>query len=203
MKKKLALLLAALLLFGSAACGKTDTADDTQQEIQTEFNLPKCGLSYTIPDEWVEMENTNLIPASYVKVNGDIYAKIQYNYAPDENMEPLNDAESTIAVEELMTPIVEMLVVRTENLETDEVKEEMDFFKSVEKIGVKGDFQFFFLTDYADGIDHFSAEAQATFPCRMRKRCWMKQRKTANISTSFPIPLMATLSPPLFSMITI
>ena len=41
--------------------------------------------------------------------------------------------------------------------------EEMDFFKSVEKIGVKGDFQFFFLTDYADGIDHFSAEAQATF----------------------------------------
>lgn len=163
MKKKLASLLAALLLFGSAACGKTDTADDTQQEIQTEFNLPKCGLSYTIPDAWVEMENTNLIPASYVKVNGDIYAKIQYNYAPDENMEPLNDAESTIAVEELMTPIVEMLVVRTENLETDEVKEEMDFFKSVEKIGVKGDFQFFFLTDYADGIDHFSAEAQATF----------------------------------------
>ena len=73
-------------------------------------------------------------------MNGDIYAKIQYNYAPDENMEPLNDAESTIAVEELMTPIVEMLVVRTENLETDEVKEEMDFFKSVEKIGVKGDF---------------------------------------------------------------
>ena len=59
------------------------------------------------------------IPASYVKVNGDIYAKIQYNYAPDENMEPLNDAESTIAVEELMTPIVEMLVVRTENLETE------------------------------------------------------------------------------------
>ncbi len=32
-------------------------------------------LSYTIPDAWVEMENTNLIPASYVKVNGDIYAK--------------------------------------------------------------------------------------------------------------------------------
>ena len=163
MKKKLALLLAAVLLFGSAACGKTETADDTRQEIQTEFDLPKCGLSYTIPDAWVEMENTNLIPASYVKVKGDIYAKIQYNYAPDENMEPLNDAESTIAVEELMTPIVEMLVVRTENLETDEVKEEMGFFKSVEKIGVKGDFQFFFLTDYADGIDHFSKDAQATF----------------------------------------
>ena len=33
----------------------------------------------------------------------------------------------------------------------------------MEKIGVKGDFQFFFLTDYADGIDHFSTEAQATF----------------------------------------
>lgn len=39
----------------------------------------------------------------------------------------------------------------------------MDFFKVCGKIGVKGDFQFFFLTDYADGLDHFSAEAQATF----------------------------------------
>jgi len=64
MKKKLALLLAALLLFGSAACGKTDTADDTQQEIQTEFNLPKCGLSYTIPDAWVEIQTSSPRPMS-------------------------------------------------------------------------------------------------------------------------------------------
>lgn len=49
MKKKLALLLAALLLFGSAACGKTDTADDTQQEIQTEFNLPKAAFPTLSP----------------------------------------------------------------------------------------------------------------------------------------------------------
>ena len=37
-----------------------------------------------------------------------------------------------------MTPIVEMLVVRTENLETDEVKEEMDFFNERGKNRCKG-----------------------------------------------------------------
>lgn len=163
MKKKLALLLAMIMLFGAVGCGKDEPVEETQHEIQTEFTLAECGLSYTIPDAWVETENTNLIPASYVKADGEIYAKIQYNYAPDENMEALNDTESTVPVEELMTPIVELLVVKTENLETETVKDELALFNNVEEIGTEGDFHFYFMTDYTSGIDHFSKEAQETF----------------------------------------
>lgn len=162
MKKKLALLLAMMMLF-SAGCGKEEAPEQPQQEIQTEFRLEEAGLAYTIPDTWVETENVNLIPSSYVEVDGEIFAKIQYNYTPDENMDALNDPDSPIPVEELMTPIVEMLVVKAENLETSAVKEELALYNSVEELPAQENFRYYFLTDYATGIDHFSDEAKETF----------------------------------------
>ena len=162
MKKKLALLLAMMMLF-TAGCGKDEAAEQPQLEIQTDFEFAECGLAYTIPDEWVEMENSNLIPASTVSPNGEIYAKIRFNYTPDENMEELNNIDTSIPVEELMTPIAEFLVVKESNMETAAVIEELALFSSVEELPSQEAFHFYFLTDYAAGIDHFSDEAKATF----------------------------------------
>ena len=163
MKQKLTLLLAGILLF-SAGCGKEETPEEqTAQEIQTEFQLNQCGLAYTIPDAWTETENSNLIPISFVDAEGDIYAKIQYNYAPDENMASLNDLDSTVPVEELMTPLAEFLVVKEENLETEAVTAELALFDTCEELPQQENFHFYFLTDYATGIGHFSDEAQETF----------------------------------------
>jgi len=162
MKKKLALLL-AMMMFFSIGCGKEETPEQPQQEIQTEFRFAECGLAYTIPDEWVEMENSNLIPAPTVNPNSDIYAKICYNYAPDENLDELNNTESEIPVEKLMTPIMEILVVKAENLEKTAVKDEMALYNSVEELPAQENFRFYFMTDYASGIDHFSDGAKATY----------------------------------------
>lgn len=162
MKKTLSLLLAALFLF-AAGCGAETTEEPVEQEIQTEFRLEECGLAYTIPDTWVETANVNLIPATFVDPDGEIYAKIQYNYAPDENMDALNDPTSDIPVSELMTPIVEFLVVKDENLQADAVTEELALFDSVEELTQQEGYHFYFLTGYAVGIEHFSAEAAETF----------------------------------------
>ncbi|MDO4530784.1 MAG: TlpA disulfide reductase family protein [Bacillota bacterium] len=163
MKKKLALLLASMLLF-SAGCGKEEPVpEQPQTEIQTEFRFAECGLAYTIPDAWVEMENTNLIPSPTVTPDSEIYAKIRYNYAPDENLAALNDPASEVPVEELMTPLVELLVVKEEHLETETVQDALEAFSSVEELPAQEDFHFYYLTKPANGIDHFSEGARETF----------------------------------------
>lgn len=162
MKKKLTLLLAMMMAF-AAGCGKDESANQPQQEIQREFDLPECGLNYTIPEEWTELDNCNLIPISFVNLEGEIYGKIQYNYAPDESLADLNDPSSTVPLEELMTPIAEMLVVKEEHLDASEVKAEMFPFNSVEELPAQEGYHFFFMTDYADGIDHFSDDAQDVY----------------------------------------
>lgn len=163
MKKKLTLLLAAMMLF-CGGCGSKDTAEDIPaQEIQTEFYLEECGLSYTIPESWTTTENTNLIPSSYVDASNEIYARIQYHYAPNENLAELNNTDSETPIEELMTPLFELLVVKEENLETAAVQAEFALFNSKEELEQQENFHFYFLTDYADGIAHFSDEAQETF----------------------------------------
>lgn len=167
MKKKIALFLTLLLAVPSAGCGgaETPTAENTpeQQEVQTDIRLEQCGLAYAIPDEWAAMEDANLIPASFVDLEGDIYAEVKYNFVPSENMAALDDLDSDVPVEELMTPIAAFLVVREEKLETDAVQNELALYLSREELPEQEGFRFYFLTDYASGIGHFSEGAQETY----------------------------------------
>ncbi len=163
-KQTLVLLLMFTMLLPFSGCGKEETtAEQPTQEIQTEIHLEECGLAYTIPEAWATMENCNLIPSTSIDPNSEIYAKILYQYTPDENMDALNDITSDIPIEELMTPIVELLVVKEEYLDTEAVDTEFARFRKMEVLPAKKEFNFYLLTDYADGIDHFSKDAQAVY----------------------------------------
>ena len=165
MKKKIALFLTLLLAACPAGCGKEETPAPAAegQEVQTEIRLAECGLAYTIPEEWVTMEDANLIPASYVDLEGGIYAKIQYNFVPSENMAALDDPDSDIPVEELMTPVFTLLAAREDNLESEAVQDELALWRLQKELPAQEGFRYYYLTDYASGISHFSKDAQKIY----------------------------------------
>lgn len=166
MKKRIALFLALLLAFPLAGCGNEPAPAGEEQaapQVQTEIRLEECGLAYTVPDAWTATEGANLIPVSYADVEGEVYAKIQYHFVPDENMAALDDLDSDVPVEELMVPVAAFLVVREGNLETASVQEELSPWRSQEELPAQEGFRFYFLSDYAAGTGSLSAGAQKTY----------------------------------------
>ena len=163
MKKAFALLLCAVLSLSMlSACGGS-TQNTTEETAETEIRLDACGLAYTIPQSWTTEENVNLIPTSYAQPEDSVYAVVRYDYAPDENMEALNDTSSTVPVDELMAPLVEFLVVRDGQETADSAVAEFNKFNSKQELPKQDGFRFYFLTDPSTGIDHLSKDAQEVY----------------------------------------
>lgn len=166
MTKKISLFLALLLsLSFLGGCGKKEPAptEETTGELQTEYRFEQCGLAYHLPKEWLSRDNVNLIPVTFVKPEGDIYAKIEYDYAPDENMEDLNNPDSEIPVDELMIPVFTLLVVKEDKLASQGVTEELALYQTSEELPAQEGFHFYYLTDYIDSTPRFSELSAKTF----------------------------------------
>lgn len=151
MKKIFSLLLCLVLLLSLfTGCG---------QKTETSVTLEEAGLSFTIPDEWADGDNVNLFPTSYVTAEAPIYAKVLYQYIPDENMDELNDLDSDVPVEELMVPLFEFIVVKEENLESEEVAAEKALFHTCEELPSQEEYHFFLLWEPTDGLAQLSPDA--------------------------------------------
>lgn len=166
MRKQLALFLTLILSIGIlGGCGKKESAppENGSEEKKTDYRFEQCGLAYSLPKEWLERKNVNLIPVTFVKPDGEIYAKIEYDFTPDENMDELNNPDSKIPVDELMVPVFTLLVVKEENIESQSVKEELALYKNCEELPKQEKFRFYYLTDYIGSTPRFSNDSAKTF----------------------------------------
>ena len=166
MRKKLALFLALILSIGAlGGCANKDSAspETTNQDIKTDYRSEQRGLAFSLPKEWTTRKNVNLIPVTFVKPDSEIYAKVEYDFTPDDNMDELNNPDSQIPVEELMIPVFSILVVKEENIESQSVKDEMALFQSCEELPQQENYHFYYLTDYIGSTPRFSENSSKTF----------------------------------------
>lgn len=164
MKRKLALLLCAVCSISAlTACGAPNANTAQQQNISNEIRLDACGLAYTIPEYWTNTENINLFPTSYAQPTESIYALVRYDYAPDENLEELDNPNSTVPVEELMVPLLELLVVRDGQETADRVEAEFAKYQSKQELPSQEGFRFYYLTAPVNGVEHLSEGALQTY----------------------------------------
>ncbi|WMI80720.1 TlpA family protein disulfide reductase [Anaerotignum sp. MB30-C6] len=165
MRKKMALFLALIMTINVLdGCGKKDTTTgNATEELQTDYRFEQCGLAYSLPKEWLQREDVNLIPVSYVDTAGEIYGKIEYDFAPSENLDELNNIDSQVPVEELMIPLFTLLVVRDENVDSDSVQDEIDLYENCEELAQEEGFHFYYLTDYIGSTPRFKKSSEKIF----------------------------------------
>lgn len=146
-------------------CGKKDTPkpEGTNVALKTDYRFEECGLAYSLPKEWLEREHVNLIPVSFVDTAGEIYAKIEYDFAPSENLDELDNIDSQVPVEELMIPIFTLLVVREENVDSKNVQDEIDLYDTCEELPQQDGFRFYYLTEYSGSTPRFKKDSEKIF----------------------------------------
>ena len=154
MKKKYFLFpIAMLLAFSVSACNTKKTQQQSVQETTDRMvQLDKCGLQYEAPQEWITYEQTKMLPITNTTTEGDIYAKIQYNYVTDEGMKELSTVSSTVPIEDILQPFGEIIVFKQNKLESEEVKNEFALYQKQEQVASQKDYIYYMLTDYQGDI---------------------------------------------------
>lgn len=142
-----------LFVFSFSAC----TAEKTQSQSAPEMTdrtvqLDKCGLQYEAPQEWIAYEQTNMLPITNTTTEGDIYAKIQYNYVTDEGMKELSTVSSTVPIEDILQPFGEIIVFKQNKLESEEIKNEFALYQKQEQVASQEEYVYYMLTEYQGDI---------------------------------------------------
>lgn len=165
MRKKIARILAMLMAITAfAGCSSTApiTDEDSAAPVRS-FRFEECGLAYELPETWFTQKNVNLIPVSYVEPSSEIYAKIEYDFVPDENMAELDNPESEIPIEELMVPLFTLLVVKEENMTAPAVLNEMDLYQNAVTLPAQEGFAFYYLTGFIGNDVRLSDASMKTY----------------------------------------
>lgn len=183
-KKYMAMFLAFTMCVSATGCGNTKKTDDVNSsassENDTESNTddvkesivkenfqnikyPEMGIDFSVPIKWDTDENVNILIENLTVPNSDIYSFLEYSYAPDANMEEINDPESMISIYDLSAPIFLFFVVKDENLNSPVVQNSMKLYDKVHELGKEGVYNFYFMTDYNDLGEIFTDEDKAKY----------------------------------------
>lgn len=155
----IALLLGMTIPFSGCNTEKTQQHSISQQELSDRtVQLDKCGLQYEAPQQWIDYEQTNMLPITNTTTEGDIYAQIQYNYVTDKEMEALSTLSNETSVQQLLHPFGEILVFKQNKLESEAVQKEFALYQKQEKVASQKDYVYYMLSEYTGDISSLQGQ---------------------------------------------
>lgn len=134
----------------------SNTASSSAQTSEDNGNrtvvLDEVGLTYTTPDEWRQIEKTNLYPIT-IQSDGTV-ARIIYTYVKSEDLDKVQSSNDDSALYEYLYPICEITIAKTENFTNGTLKKIIDVYKNNESVSKQGDYSYHVLYDYVskDGL---------------------------------------------------
>lgn len=161
-----------LMALSFSGCGKKDSAhieinDEPEVQISTEgdtdrtVTLSELGLKYTTPELWRKYETTNIYPET-ISSEGT-FAQIKYNFITEEGLAALNASAPTTDTASLLTPICQIVVLETANIETVGIQSLFGEYEKSEKVSEQGNYSYYVLSGYMGDKSSFTEEQQTIY----------------------------------------
>ncbi|WP_317855540.1 TlpA disulfide reductase family protein [Chakrabartyella piscis] len=176
MKKQLSFLLTLLLLSATVAgCGNSQQTTDSTSNADTPSidvasvamedatTIVQSGLTFSIPTDWIDNADINLMPNSFLDMEGDIFTQVKYSFIPAESFAELDDLESTVPVEDLMIPLFNLLVVQESMENNATFQSEAASYDTITELEPQEGYLYYLLSDYNGDTSRFSEEAMAVY----------------------------------------
>ncbi|MCI1960020.1 MAG: hypothetical protein LKJ25_10410 [Clostridia bacterium] len=147
----------------SSAASQSQTSEDNQNRTVV---LDNVGLTYTTPDEWRQIEKTNLYPLT-LQTDGTL-ARIIYTYVKADDIDKIQNINDDSSVYKYLYPICEITIAKSENFTNDSLKSVFDVYKNDKSVATEGDYSYHVLYDYVskdnldgDDLDKYNKAVEA------------------------------------------
>ena len=154
--KKLAIMLCLCMGFGVLAGGCTNTNEQTQSSTSTnsrDVTYEQLGLSYTLPDEWKELEGTQVVQESIRGEN--TFAQIIYSYLTAEDAATLAE-DPTLSIYNYMKPICQIVL---SSASEDALLELFSEYNTVQTVGEEQQgYTYYFLSGNKEALSSLEGE---------------------------------------------
>ena len=161
--KYVALMLVAVLSFGTIATSCTKT-EDSQQGVLTsrEVDFSNIGLKYTTPESWMDYtKSNNIYPFAYEE--DYTIANIKYNYITPDDWKTLSTAQDGFVIDDYLYPICEIVVVQTEEASKLKSSGLYTTFSSRDLIKENNGVSYYLFYDYVGSIRNMGEDNVAIY----------------------------------------
>lgn len=171
LKKRMTTAMLAFVLAFGGLTGCSDSGDNQPQQggqtedetptVNRDIRFPDMGLSYTLPDLWVDYMESNIYFEALTSEN--VFGKLTYYYVTTEDYEAIKTGNPLADISKYLYPLCTIAIIHKDNVELSTVQNMFREYDDREKVGTSGDYEYYLLSGTRMDTSEFTEEEDTLF----------------------------------------